>query len=109
MPTVLTITAGLKCGHPTGILTPVSTAKLTVSKQPVLVKANVAAQSIVGCVNDSTSTTHCKTVATVTVGEALKLSVGGVKVLLDTLKAMTDGVPPAVLLIPPSQAKLQAK
>lgn len=93
-----------------GTVTTVSSAKLTVSDKPVLLKSSVAGQVVTGCQTPSSSSTQpCKTVGTVTAGTALKLTVGGDAVLIQqTLAGTTAGVPAGQLGSSANQSKLTA-
>ncbi|MET7900731.1 hypothetical protein ABZS86_04370 [Streptomyces sp. NPDC005355] len=91
MPQVLTTASTLACGHlpKGGTLTPVtSTAKLKVSGNPVLQKANVEAALIPDCPIPQAAARCAKPLA-VMVGPSLKLMCGGEPVLLDTLTGST--------------------
>jgi hypothetical protein len=76
-----------------------SPGKLTVKGNGVLLKSGVG-PDISGCTTpDATSptTSPCKTVSSVTRGEALKLTVAGKGVLTDSLFGVTSGVPAGTL------------
>jgi hypothetical protein len=92
MSTVLTTGATALCGHPTGVVTlPATASKLTVGGKAVLLEAHVSGATVVGCALAGTGNAPCGTVTSVTDGKAVKLSVGGLPVLLDSLTGTTDG------------------
>lgn len=97
MANVLTMASNVTCGHG-GKVTVVSTVKLTVNGSPLLLKSSIAGKSVAACTTppaaDASGPTAkpCTTVATVSLGEAMKLTVGGQPVMLDTLKGETDGM-----------------
>lgn len=95
---VLTADSIIHCPHSPGKLALTGiTHKLTVQGKPVLVKADILATSVQGCPNPTSSPppSHtCTKINSVSSGEATKLKVGGVPVMLDTLAGLTDGFPP---------------
>jgi hypothetical protein len=97
MPNVLTMASTVTCGH-AGKVTVASTAKLTVNGSPLLLKSSIAGKPVATCATppaaDASGPTAkpCTLVATVSLGEAMKLTVGGQPVMLDTLKGETDGM-----------------
>lgn len=81
----------VQCGHG-GSAKVTSPAKLRVNNQRVLVKAGVEGVAVTGC-STAAPSKLCSTVDKVTAGEAVKLTVGGQRVLLaETFKGTTDGV-----------------
>lgn len=109
---VLTTSSRIVCGSQ-GAVSTSGQAKLTVGGVPVLVKAGVAGKSLSGCTvvtNASSGTKQCSTVASVSAGEATKLTVGGAAVMLDTLAGTADGLPTpgAMLTATANQSKLKA-
>ncbi len=112
MAKVLTTASTVECGH-TGIVTTVSTAKLSVNRAPVLTTASIAGKAISGCVTVPPPQTNkpCTLATAVSAGQAVKLTVGRQPVMLDTLAGTTDGVssvkPPA-LSATAAQTKLSA-
>ena len=89
-----------------------SSAKLTVSSEPVVVEDDLLAASIGGCTQAPPPPTNvaCAKVTTLSAGEASKLTVGGRAVLLDSLTAITSGVPRNQLTCKDArQTKLTAK
>jgi hypothetical protein len=105
----LTNSSQIKCPH-SGVVTPASSAKLTIGGQPVLLSNQWSAWAIAGCtVSPSQSTKPCLTVTALAGGDAAKLSVGGVPVLLDSGQALSDGVPPPVSVsLSAGESKVQA-
>lgn len=107
----LTIASDVECGHK-GVVEVTSSVKLTVNGSPVLLEASVASMPVTPgtCATQQTSTTSpCKTVTSVLPPSlATKLTVGGKPVVLDSLKGLTDGVPPGGLLATAGQSKLTA-
>ena len=94
----LTNAGDVLCGH-SGKAVLASTAKLKVSGQSVLLKTDIAGKPVSGCAivlaSDSggVSDKPCLNVASVTAGEATKLKVNGVPVILDDqLAGTTDGM-----------------
>jgi hypothetical protein len=89
-----------------GTVAKTSTAKLTVNGAAVLanrVQPPIGLGAVTGCANppNPPTTIPCSMVATVTAGVANRLTVGGVAVLLETLKGTTLGTPPAPAAVPP--------
>ena len=109
MAKVLTEASVIGCGHGPGKVGVSGTGKLVVSQKPVLLKSGVDGKSVgAGATQQSNSTTPCKH-ASVTAGEASKLTIGGKPVLLDTLlKGATDGNPVGSLSAAANQNKLTA-
>lgn len=95
---VLTMASLVACGHSPGRVTIVSTAKLKVTQNSVLLEESIAQKDVTGCstkpASDSSGTTHitCTEVSAVTEGQATKLKVGGAPVILETLKGTTNGM-----------------
>jgi hypothetical protein len=119
MPKVLTTASTVLCsiGAPSahgGTVKTASTARLRVAGSPVLTAAGVAAALVDAASPCTTPPTPggnkpCTKVTTVNPASvAVKLKVGGVGVLLDTLKGATDGVPPGSLASTANQTKLTA-
>jgi hypothetical protein len=115
---VLITNSTVTCGH-SGNVTVTSTQKLKVSNSPVLVKASIESKSIPDCATtpatDASGPTAkpCKTVSSVSSGEATKLKVNGQAVMLDTLSGTTDGMvtkttPQMLLSATAGQTKLTA-
>jgi hypothetical protein len=115
---VLTKESNVTCGH-SGTVSVQGADKLTVNGKKVLRKTDISGQSVGSCTtvakSDSSGPTDkpCATVSSVDAGEATKLTVGGSKVMLDTLAGQTDGmvgkVTPQLLLAAAAvQSKLTA-
>jgi hypothetical protein len=111
MPNVLTTTSAVVCPHQARVATS-GASKLRISGNPVLLPAGIQAHSVTACptADSSTPTTKCRTVVSVTGGQATKLSVAGIGVMLDSLVGATDGVSPAgnALSAQSNQTKLTA-
>lgn len=108
MPAVLTATSTVTCPHVTGVAAQVSAPKLQVMGQAVLTGLGAVA----GCPWMPPPATNVKcTTVSISSGQATKLTVGGVGVLLASLAAKADA-PPAnpggPLIVTASQAKLTA-
>jgi hypothetical protein len=113
----LTTASTISCPH-AGSVTPTSPAKLSVGGNQVLLTNQVSSWSILLCsvpTNPASTppTKQCLKVVSETGGDATKLTVGGVAVLLDSAVAQSDGAPPAPPAGPPvavtaGQSKLQA-
>jgi hypothetical protein len=110
MPSVLTVASAVTCPHQASVATS-GTSKLTVSGSAALLAAGIAGQTVSACpISDSSSTTKCRTVLSVTGGLATKLTVGGAPVVLESLIGVTDGVSPAgnALVAQANQTRLTA-
>jgi hypothetical protein len=117
---VLTVSTPLTCGHPPPVPSPsrvttVGTSKLSVQGSLVLLKDGILNQPVLGCPTTVTnSTAPCATVDSITVGESVKLTVGGKAVMLDSIVGVTKpptppGAPPGVLAaLPAGPNKLTA-
>ncbi|MCB0165983.1 MAG: hypothetical protein KDI79_17245 [Anaerolineae bacterium] len=97
MPKVLTESSIVACGH-SGTVKVSGSKKLTVNGSPILLKSSIEGQSVTSCTtvpaSDASGPTHkpCTKVALVTAGEAEKLMIGGISVMIDTLAGKTDGM-----------------
>jgi len=116
MGTVLTKADTVSCGHPPGKVDVSSSAKLTVNGNAVLLKSSIMGKSISGPCStpQSNSTSPCKTVLSITGGEATKLTVGGQPVMLaESTTGTTDGLPatppPGSLFAIAGQTKLTSQ
>ena len=97
---VLTEATTVSCAHK-GEVSKSSTAKLQLGGHPVLLENQMPSWTIPtgtvppGCtrINTQAGEKPCTKVASPTAGTATKLTVGGSKVLLDSLQATTDGLP----------------
>jgi hypothetical protein len=116
MATALTTGSTIACPHG-GTVSPSSSAKLSVSGQPVLLVNQVTSWSISpSCsvlTNPQAGTKQCQNAVSESGGDATKLTVGGTAVLLDAAQVQTDGMPPAppagpIMILTAGQAKLQA-
>ncbi len=102
-----------------GTVAKASTARLRVDNarvipntvQPPVVGGPNGLGAVTGCTTapPPASRTPCKSVTSILpVGVATKLTVGGVGVLLATLKGVTDGVTPGTLTATANQNRLKA-
>lgn len=100
---VLTTDSVIHCIHnsppPAGTLVlPGVTHKLTVQKNPVLLKGDIEQAIVSNCPNPNVATppSHtCMKMLSITAGYATKLTVGGIPVMLSaTTNGYTDGYPP---------------
>lgn len=88
----------MTCGHSPGKVTTTGSPKLQVSSQPVLLKLGIMGKPVGGCATvpaaDASGPTAkpCTSVTSVSAGEATKLTIGGMPVMLDTLAGQTDGM-----------------
>jgi|ERR1043165_6829455 hypothetical protein len=98
MPGVLTTGSNVTCGHSPGKVTTTGSPKLTVSGQPALLKTGIMGKPVGGCstppASDASGPTAipCTSVIAVTAGDATKLTIGGMPVMLDTLAGQTNGM-----------------
>lgn len=109
MPFVLTLKPGstVSCGHAPGDVQTAGVAKLQVNGVSVLLERSVVGKTVSGCSTPATSSsTPCSSVLSVTQGTSTKLQVGGLPVLLQTLKGTTAGTPPGSLAATATQTKL---
>lgn len=96
---VLTAASTVECGH-SGAVSTSGESKLKVSGSGVLLKSGINSKSVSSAcsLTDTTdssgspATLKCKTVTSVTAGEATKLKVSGSPVMLDSLAGGTDGM-----------------
>jgi hypothetical protein len=112
----LTTESTIECPHH-GTVKPSSSAKLTVGGNAVLLNNQLSGLPIEKCETvpeTSKSITKCLTIQSESGGTAGKLSVGGVAVLLDSVKAFSEGMPPPPeprppqMIIKAGESKLQA-
>jgi hypothetical protein len=102
MPAVLTSSSVIACLHQGTVKAVPSQSKLLVDGKPALVKADLAAAAVAGCTNLPTpaapSLKPCTT-ATGNRGDAMRLTVDGSPVLLDTAGGTTDSAPLATFSV----------
>lgn len=112
MPLVLNASAVIRCVHGTGVVRPVpSQQRLKVDGQPVLLLTDLIGAPIAGCTNNDPprGILPCLTVVSVTAGQARKLTVGGVPVLLDSASGVTSSTPPGIFSVSSAgQSKVSA-
>lgn len=109
MGAVLTLSSTVQCGH-AGTVGVSGSALLTVGSSAVLTPDGVATKAVAGCTTAPSSPTKpCTTVLSVLPSsQAIKLTAGGMPVLLDSLAGATDGMPPGTLMAVAGQTKLSA-
>jgi hypothetical protein len=107
MSAVLTEASEVTCQHK-GVVTASGTSLLTVEGNTVLLTDGVSTWSIAGCTQTSTSQTPCTKMDSAVGGDATKLTVGGVAVLLDTISGKTIGLPQFGVSAKAKQTKLTA-
>jgi hypothetical protein len=107
MGSVLTTGSTISCKHG-GTATLSSSAKLRVGGNPVLLKADATTWAFTKCGQVGTGLTPCTNIVSLSAGEAGKLTVGGVPVLLDSLAGQTNGKPENTLSATAGQNKLTA-
>jgi hypothetical protein len=94
---VLSTASTVSCGHG-GTVAVQGTAALTVAGAPVLVQAGIGGKPVAQCRTQPKSDASgpidvpCTSVAAVTAGQATKLTVGGVPVVLESLAGGTNGL-----------------
>jgi hypothetical protein len=104
----LTVSSDVECSHK-GSVAVISKAKLTIGGNAVLLSDGIVGQAIAHCTQVSASTTPCTNVVSITpASQALKLTVGGSGVILDTVQGVTNGAPPGKLMAVAGQSKLTA-
>jgi hypothetical protein len=109
MPGVVITSGALKCSD-SGKATMTSTAKLTVSRTPVVLETDLSTFTpYAGCTftTPSGSNKPCAQTNVTSGGTAQKLTVGGKPVLLDDLQATTDNASSVTLTA--GEKKLTAK
>src|SRR5689334_15179742 len=96
MASVLTKGSTVTCAQQ-GTATLTTTAKLHVAGDPVLRESDAPSWSIKGCklTNPSGTNTPCAKLASVSAGQAMKLTSDGSPVLLDSFQALTMSPPPS--------------
>ena len=112
MPFVLTAAAEILCPHGGKVAAIPGQAQVLAGGAPVLRISDLLGAPIVGCpVPPSPTTVPCTLVAAVLPGSwSSSVLAAGEPVLLQTLVAMTNGVPPGpVVVVQPGQAQVQAR
>jgi hypothetical protein len=91
---VLTTASTLACSHGGTLQVSPSQHQLTVDDHPALLQTDLLAATVSGCKTPATTSSKpCLKVASMLVGPATKLTVGGTPVVLETAQGLTDGVP----------------
>jgi hypothetical protein len=112
VPFLLNADAELQCPHGGRVLIVPGQTQVLAGDAPALRITDVEGAAILGCPVPPTPTTvPCTLVAAVLPGSwASTVIAVGEPVLLQTLVALTDGVPPGpVLVVEPGQAQVQAE
>lgn len=100
MPKVLTESSSVKCAHQGTITFTASQQKLTVDGQAVLVTSDAMTGTVSNCLTVPVSPpqgplqTPCLKVVSLSGGAAVKLTVDGTPVLLESAAGTTDGITP---------------
>lgn len=91
---VLTTGSLVSCGH-SGTATLISSAKLEVNGQPVLIESEATSWSLTKtpCSQAGSGGTSCTNISSISTGKSSKLTVNNSPVLLDSLAGMTNGSP----------------
>ncbi|MCD0449197.1 hypothetical protein LO762_08350 [Actinocorallia sp. API 0066] len=111
MPHVLNANASIGCGHGGTVGVGAGQGALRAGGAPVLVAGDLDGRPISGCATPDSAgvTAKCWAVVSVLGGASATLFAGGRPVLLDTVRGVTNGVPPGVLVVlSPGQATLRA-
>ena len=111
MPLIVTANAAITCMHGGQVAPNVSQQKVLIEGGPVLCDGDLVGAPIEGCPQPSSpGSKPCTSVVSTLPGSAsLKVKVGSKGVYLSTLQGMTDGVPPAgLIVVDPGQTTVQA-
>ncbi|MEU6716716.1 hypothetical protein ABZ897_35065 [Nonomuraea sp. NPDC046802] len=108
---MLTAASTIACPHPPGLVQTSAVHRLTVAGAAVLTAADVVPRQVIGCVmpvaQGPPQTKTCTKVLSWTGGQAARLTVDGVPVLLDQgFEARTDGLEPAAPPAPPAASQV---
>ena len=112
MPKVLTTAAKIQCSHQGMVQVPsAGQSVLQVDGNPALVTGDLVGKSIAGCtLTPSTTTKPCTSTASMLIGAATLMEVGGKSVLLDTATGITDSTPPGTWSVQAAgQSSLEAR
>ncbi|NRQ31933.1 hypothetical protein HII36_08780 [Nonomuraea sp. NN258] len=94
MPKVLTERAAIGCAHQGTIQPRAGQDVLRVGGGGVLVAGDLEGEQVSGCrVEQTNSTSPCRTVLSMITGTSATLTAGGRPVLLETAHGLTDGLP----------------
>lgn len=110
MASILTTASTITCAH-AGQVTPLgSSAKLTVSGNPVLLDSQVSSWAIPPgkCSQVGSGRTPCTSITSYSQGSATKLTAGGTAVLLESGVGLTNGAPQKTVTVTAGQSKVQA-
>src|SRR3954454_8171134 len=110
MPPLVNVNAAIMCAHGGKVMLIAKQTSVTAGGAPVLCEGDLVAAPIVGCAPPpSPGTKPCTmVVSTLPGGTSLKAMAGGRPVHVQTLSGLTDGVPPAPILVTsPGQTTVQ--
>ena len=111
MPLIVTANAAITCMHGGQVAPNVSQQKVLIEGGPVLCDGDLVGAPIEGCPQPSSpGSKPCTSVVSTLPGSAsLKVKVGSKGVYLSMLQGVTDGVPPAgLIVVDPGQTTVQA-
>jgi len=113
VPLIVTANAAITCMHGGQVAPNVSQQKVLIEGGPVLCEGDLIGAPIEGCPQPSSpGSKPCTSVVSTVPGPAtasVKVKVGGKGVYLSTLQGITDGVPPAgLIVVDPGQTTVQA-
>jgi hypothetical protein len=110
MPPLVNVNAVIMCAHGGKVMLVPKQTVVTAGGAPVLCEGDLVGAPIVGCAQPpSPGTKPCTMVAsTLPGGTSLKAVAGGRPVHVQTLSGLTDGVPPAPIMVTsPGQMTVQ--
>ena len=91
----LTVDADVRCDHPGGIVSVVSSQDLVrVAGRLVVVGTDPQKRPISGCPNTSAATKACTQTVSITAGRSTFVRIQGLQVIRADLVGLTDGTPP---------------
>lgn len=96
MSNVLTEASVIKCPHGGTVHATASQHALKADGHPVLVQTDLMGAPISLCtipLDPTTGTKPCQLVTSVTAGMAVKMTINGQPIMLDTATGLTDGIP----------------
>jgi hypothetical protein len=110
MPPILTTDATITCAHNGQVQLIPKQQEVTIKGAPILCAPDLVGAPIAGCAQPpSAGTKPCTVVASTFPGStSLKVVVAGRPAYVATLSGLTDGVPPApIIVVSPGQASVQ--